>query len=653
MADNPLSTTGKVCGECHDGDLQVEHAKSTSTSAAGGCVSCHPAPRNTLTPWSKETCVQSGCHAAASGAAMHGAESSDHTPAPANAACAECHDGNLEALHAAASATVGGQVRTSCSVCHAAGVPSSRDCTSCHHDDGVDYHADKTTAHTMLSATVTSCISAGCHDADATTVLEGKSLDEIHEDASTTVGEETRESCQICHAQGVTPVADCTTAGCHADRALPHGYDAELHTAAPPAGVTISGTSFDVACSTCHGLELGPVHTTATCSTCHATLVSNLATDGGWDDGCAQANCHAGTSTVPMHAGIDASHETVAGEGCYAASCHPASESLAETHRNASAVLGGETRTSRQVCHWNGTPASGACTSCHNAETYSDPNHYDEAKHAALDHESSGFLFCSDCHSMSLAAEHEVVKAQGDEAADGNVSCTECHNDDYGMQVVNAQWELSENQEEWHACGDCHSEAGLGDRHMERSSAHEALENPSCDGSVCHGGVPSSQIEQLHGYTTEDGEGRTFCLVCHTDGADTDLAGASCGEDGTCHTDKADGNHGYAAVNHTATPTSGVTISGTSFDVACSSCHGLELGPVHTTATCSTCHAVLVDELDADGGWDDGCAQANCHAGTSAVPMHADVNSSARDAPGERHGLHLVRLSRLSGNDRP
>ena len=60
---------------------------------------------------------------------------------------------------------------------------------------------------------------------------------------------------------------------------------------------------------------------------------------------------------------IDASHAPVAGQTCYVAGCHPATatDSLAETHRNASAVLGGQTRTSCQVCHWNGTPASREC----------------------------------------------------------------------------------------------------------------------------------------------------------------------------------------------------------------------------------------------------------------------------------------------------
>ena len=95
-ADNALAGTTEVCGECHDADVQVEHAKATSTSAAAGCVACHPAPRDTLSPWDKDTCVQGGCHVAGSASAMHGLEASKHVLVSGQNSCVSvgCHDLN-------------------------------------------------------------------------------------------------------------------------------------------------------------------------------------------------------------------------------------------------------------------------------------------------------------------------------------------------------------------------------------------------------------------------------------------------------------------------------------------------------------------------------------------------------------------------------
>ena len=166
---------------------------------------------------------------------------------------------------------------------------------------------------------------------------------------------------------------------------------------------------------------------------------------------------------------------------------------------------------------------------------------------------------------MALAAEHSVVLPQGDTASsDGAVDCVECHNDPYAKTVVDANWQLNTGLEG--QCADCHNDEGLGNRHQTRSSAHDALANPSCDAG-CHA-YDSTDIENLHGQA-EDAEGRTSCLVCHTNGADTDLAGSSCGVGGTCHTDKAAGNHGAgtahsfsAASDYNNTGVAGCTNSG-------------------------------------------------------------------------------------------
>ncbi len=75
--------------------------------------------------------------------------------------------------------------------------------------------------------------------------------------------------CDSCH--GVTPLTnDCGT--CHPDKLVAHGYEAAEHTAAPGSGwvliyaagqhdsAMIGDGEVYVACSQCHGTELGPIH---------------------------------------------------------------------------------------------------------------------------------------------------------------------------------------------------------------------------------------------------------------------------------------------------------------------------------------------------------------------------------------------------------
>ncbi len=144
------------------------------------------------------------------------------------------------------------------------------------------------------------------------------------------------------------------------------------HIAAPASQtVTISGQSFGpVACADCHAsqLNLQPGHnaTSGNCTTCHPTPKDTLTP--AWDKSCTQGGCHTAGSTAPMHASIDASHAPVAGQTCYDAGCHPATGSR-EPRRDAPQrhppFSADRTRTSCQVCHWNGTPASRECASCH------------------------------------------------------------------------------------------------------------------------------------------------------------------------------------------------------------------------------------------------------------------------------------------------
>jgi hypothetical protein len=50
------------CNQCHTMDLMAEHAKPSSSSAAQGCIACHPTPVSTLAGGWTGGCQQGGCH---------------------------------------------------------------------------------------------------------------------------------------------------------------------------------------------------------------------------------------------------------------------------------------------------------------------------------------------------------------------------------------------------------------------------------------------------------------------------------------------------------------------------------------------------------------------------------------------------------------
>ena len=259
---------------------------------------------------------------------------------------------------------------------------------------------------------------------------------------------------------------------CH-DTANPHPTQDASHTATPRRRRSRSRaeTFGPVACADCHALPLLTTLHTGTCKTCHPTPKNTLTP--AWDKSCTQGGCHTATSSAPMHASIDASHAPVAGQTCYAAGCHPATatDSLAQTHRNACATLGGQVRTSCQVCHWNGTPASRACASCH-ADVHGD---LDEAHRSAPAAEtitilgtSFGQHACSECHaSTDLRTLH----------GGGDASCATCHPTAYA--TVAPDWDRSCAQ------GGCHTIGSTKPKHAEIDPAH-ALSGSKCWDGACH-----------------------------------------------------------------------------------------------------------------------------------------------------------------------
>jgi predicted CXXCH cytochrome family protein len=137
-----------TCSECHLLELGPEHAKPSSVNAAQACSECHPYPRSTLSPWNKATCAQGGCHTMISTQPTHALADTAHTAPSVSCTGGDCHGGagSLAALHSEAATTVAGVERTSCEVCHSAGVPTSGACSSCHdmglpHGDDASTHA--------------------------------------------------------------------------------------------------------------------------------------------------------------------------------------------------------------------------------------------------------------------------------------------------------------------------------------------------------------------------------------------------------------------------------------------------------------------------------------------------------------------------------
>ncbi|MDZ4064070.1 MAG: hypothetical protein U1E22_05310, partial [Coriobacteriia bacterium] len=279
-----------ACGTCHEMDVLTEHEKGSSSSAGGTCGTCHPAPRDTYGAWD-QTCEQGGCHAAGSATGKHTEMAADHTPPAAGVVCADCHPGDLGAVHVEASVTDSAGTRTTCNVCHTVTtVPTTNDCTVCHFT--FDGHYD-TAVHTS-TWTLATCDGAGCH---TTRDLMGA---HVEKDPAFT--------CFGCHSSADSTVQAAITAGdtacgtCHTSVSQTASHRA-VHWANPPlvGGVTptpyysyytgTAGTAPTRDCAGCHVSNLVDEHmgvfennqwtrvprtdsvgATLTCATCHSSF---------------------------------------------------------------------------------------------------------------------------------------------------------------------------------------------------------------------------------------------------------------------------------------------------------------------------------------------------------------------------------------------
>ena len=603
---------------CHSGVFALTPAQiSAAAAASNACGACHTDTSHSI------------AHAASPAPetiTISGVAFGTH-------ACTECHAStNLIPLHGSLCATCHPTPKDSVAGIWAKGCVQG----GCHTSGSTrPMHVSIDSVH-AVPADKAACLASGCHDAGAITPFTGKSVADLHSAATTSVAGVTRASCQICHAPGVVPTTNCTSVGCHADRANAHGYDAGKHTASlSTASYTINGAAYGpFGCNECHAVELGPEHAKSTsssaasgCSACHPTPSNTLAP---WSKtSCAQGNCHAGSSPDPQHGGIDSAHPTLPASDCSGTGCH--SGDLASIHAGASKTVDGHTRTSCMVCHAGGAPTSinwsngvaAACQSCH-GDTWG--IHFDFELHTAVpapqDITISGVSFgsfaCAECHQLDIMSSHNG----GD--------CATCH--PTPKDSVAGTWAKGCVQ------GGCHTSGSTRPMHVSIDSAHAIpADKAACLASGCHdaGAITpfaGKSAADLHSAATTSVAGvtRSSCQICHAPGVTPTTNCTSVG----CHADRANA-HGYDAGKHTGSPTAqSFTIAGQTYPaVACANCHSTELGVEHTKATsagntgCAECHPTLVKQLTPS--WDKTtCAQDGCHTLSSAAPMHGAITAA-------------------------
>jgi methionine-rich copper-binding protein CopC len=251
-----------ACAQCHaSNDIAEVHGDT--------CTTCHPMVVSEVSPWSA---LCTACHAGGAIKLQHGSIDSSHTRLSANDGCfTGCHhtDGNLAAIHSAATTTVGGSVRASCLVCHnnpnvpnSGGVPTDGNCLTCH-PERVNEHGYSAAVHTSTET----CVGT-CHPTE---------LKPAHDAAIS--GD---FACTRCHdvlVDAVTPwqktcVAECHPTIAHTSAGTNHvGTDAVAAARYPNYGCSPNADHIG-----CHGTaDLSAIHRPGDdkgCPVCHGTIGS-------------------------------------------------------------------------------------------------------------------------------------------------------------------------------------------------------------------------------------------------------------------------------------------------------------------------------------------------------------------------------------------
>ena len=522
-----------------------------------------------------------------------------------------CHKGtDLSAIHASAETTVAGVARRSCLVCHADGVPPSRDCTTCHTAAGVDYHTGQDAAH--VSATTSELLrrrlprrlQAPRHRprqvrGHGRVVLAVRDLvrpvpQERQPDPHRLDTAGPNERCTgECHAgsHGAWPPsehavtaasASCTTADCHGtditsihgayddltrcgichddktnwsktadcvschDTANPHPTQDASHTA------TVSSADFTI-----DGVDYG----TKPCADCHALPLLTDTHSGtckkchpspkntltpAWDKTCAQGGCHTAGSTAPMHASIDASHAPEPGLDCFDAGCH---ETLAGKSLAGIHESASTTVAGNVVtsCMVCHTGGKPAGSTCADAGCHGDI----EARHESGSHGVTETVAAclGNCHDADLQVEH--ARSVGGRTP---VGCMTCHTTKVDGLV--GGWDGT--------CYACHDPQHSD---MQQSGNGRCIE--------CHGTDPApiSQVATDGTYANTGGD--------HSAGYDVSAHGSAvaAGNDGGVSTGvQCEACHSHKSGNDALTDyrTAGLSPAGGGYSGLCYRCHSSE-----------------------------------------------------------------------------
>lgn len=610
---------GTACSACHTLDLAGAHGDAGADGAS--CMTCHPAPRDTVGGWD-QSCVTGACHAADSAAPMHAGTAEAHVVLSANTLCLGCHAGtDLGSVHAGAVDENG---KTSCLVCHTGtiGEPATNDCTVCHFDFTEHYGSQR---HTSSWAPLLGCSGAGCHDVSG-------DLMTVHEEHRT--AEEGPFGCAGCHsdfayadeiATGLTGCGDC-----HADIYETSSH-ADVHAMTPSLADGVyaygsdDGTNTPVTdCAGCHlsnlvyehmGLvSLGrlPRYTTdgvaLGCDTCHASAdpaVAEAISAGSL--GC--TGCH------DVHEPQTAAHEStfMVEPQVDCSKCH--SDQLETEHSGDLTVVTPSTHTLTgcAICHeyWTTDGPLGVtvqeviegddrtmCTDCH-AST-----HPDLGSHVVS---TSASQACAACHDEggTVSIDVKAIHVGADRGP-----CAVCHDNAERVGDISALTA---------GCASCHATDGV-TYHRALPSAHVfAAMDVSCVGAGCH--VASALPEEHERFLAGSGF-EMVCALCHGNSA-LDITGktADCS---SCHS-----VHGDIATVHTGVESQ-----------SCVDCH--ETGDVlvvHQTPAgepdCALCHAAASGRID----WASATVEcAACHAAVQPIetqhyPMAAHAAYAERGCP--------------------
>jgi len=572
-----ISCTTAACHGGPDANLASIHAASDLA-----CAACH-APGKTLT----STCTSAQCHPtnhdlpAAHAATPASEVISINSVSYGSHACSECHSPlDLRTLHG-----------DDCTVCHSTRVKTTlggewaRGCAQgdCHAGDSTKpMHGGVSAAHVV--ATTPSCIAANCH-------VGGTDVAAIH-------GVAGGPGCAACHGSGKTPTLVCASSGCHPSGA-PATHDLPVAHAATPASATIRINDVDYgthACTECHSsMDLRTLHNSA-CAACHSTPVRGTL-GGAWSHGCAQGNCHAGTSSIPMHGSVSASHTVATTPSCVAAGCHTGGKDVAAIH----AVAGGP---GCAACHGDGKTPTLNCVTCHPTYPAGSGAHASHtstvtAGPISINGTSYGSFSCSLCH-----ASLELQTVHG-----GSSSCAKCH-----PSPASTAAKLT------YTCSQagCHvtKSGNMLAQHGSINASHTVATTPSCIAAGCHTG--GTDVAAIHAVAGGPG-----CAACHGNGKTPTL---NCV---TCHPTYPAGSGAHAS--HTSTVTAAViTINSVDYGShSCSECHtSLELQTIHGgSSSCAKCHpspASTAAKLTYT------CSQAGCHVTKSGnmLAQHGSINAS-------------------------